>query len=559
MLSIVAIFAIIALFDSVSQAQDIVITEIMFNPNGNENAREFVEIFNRGNEDVSIEGYLIGDGTGFDTIVPTPAGSSIVPAGSYALILDPDYFTAGEEYALIPMDTALFTVNDRAIGQRGLSNSTAEPISLISPAGDTLSVVTYSLKCDAGHSWERILIERDNSADNFSQSKETHGTPGYENSVTPPLLNPALDESSLRIEPPEPSMNTTATVYVSYKNQGRSSLTGVRVSVTILPDIAVGLVVFDDTVPPGQYATEIPVTTEFLPGGRLEIRASVLSMHEQNDAADDTTTVLTEVSILAGTIILNEVMAAPSAGNPEWIELYNRGSRPVDLFQWRLSDNSAGEPGIIGEHMFVPSKGYALISDVTLNETNSPGMRKDTPVLVINSFPSLNNDGDIVRLFDFNGEPADSMSYDDTTPGYSFELISLAMPHNDERWDISVDNAGGTPGAVNSIAYADDNARPNSAKLTANPNPFSERTAVSYSLPFPVARVNLYVYDRQGRLVVKIRDGEESGSDWTGEWNGHANGETLTAGPYILILEALDKRTGNVAAERMTIVLGRNL
>ena len=186
-------------------------------------------------------------------------------------------------------------------------------------------------------------------------------------------------------------------------------------------------------------------------------------------------------------------------------------------------------------------------------------MREDTLVLVMDGFPSLNNDGDTVRLCDFNGEPADSMSYDDTTPGYSFELISAAMPVESGRWDISVDSAGGTPGAVNSIAYLDDGARSTTAELSVDPNPFSERTTISYSLPFPVARVNLYVYDRRGRLIVKLRDGEESGADWTVEWDGRANGESLPAGPYILTLEALDKRTGNVAAERMTIVLGRNL
>ncbi len=66
-------FAVPALLLCVSghaSAQDVIISEIMFNPDGDENAREFVEIMNRSEADISIEGWMAGDGAAWDEIIP---------------------------------------------------------------------------------------------------------------------------------------------------------------------------------------------------------------------------------------------------------------------------------------------------------------------------------------------------------------------------------------------------------------------------------------------------------------------------------------------------------
>ena len=81
-----------------SYAADMVISEIMFNPSGDENAREYVEVFNCSSDDISLEGFIIGDGEGFDQLVVGTGDGWLVPAGSYALILDPDYIESDERY-----------------------------------------------------------------------------------------------------------------------------------------------------------------------------------------------------------------------------------------------------------------------------------------------------------------------------------------------------------------------------------------------------------------------------------------------------------------------------
>ncbi len=37
-------------------------------------------------------------------------------------------------------------------------------------------------------------------------------------------------------------------------------------------------------------------------------------------------------------VVVNEIMYAPSTGEPEWVELYNRTASPINLKKWKFSD-----------------------------------------------------------------------------------------------------------------------------------------------------------------------------------------------------------------------------
>ncbi|MCK7521864.1 MAG: lamin tail domain-containing protein [Ignavibacteriales bacterium] len=37
-------------------------------------------------------------------------------------------------------------------------------------------------------------------------------------------------------------------------------------------------------------------------------------------------------------VVINEIMYAPSTGEPEWVELYNRTTSPINLKKWKFSD-----------------------------------------------------------------------------------------------------------------------------------------------------------------------------------------------------------------------------
>ena len=176
-------------------------------------------------------------------------------------------------------------------------------------------------------------------------------------------------------------------------------------------------------------------------------------------------------------------------------------------------------------------------------------------VVPLERWQSLNNDGDRVLLTDHTGAPADSMDYDDAPAGVSLECIDPSMGGT-RGWDLSVAPGGATPGRVNSIALpSDPEARTRKVTVTIDPNPFRESATITCAFPFPLTRVRLVVYDRRGREIIRLADGVESGSTWSCVWDGRADGRRVAAGPYILLLEALDKRVGRVESVKATVVV----
>ena len=550
-------FCVLAWFSGIagSSAQDVVISEIMFNPDGDENAREYVEIFNRSNSPRSLEGFFISDGQAFDILVPAGGSGWLLGPGGYALIFDPDYFS-GNDFYPVPEEAAVFTVPGATIGDRGLSNSVAETISLVSASGDTVSQVTYDLSCPPGHSWERVLPEGGDDSGNFLSSLCVGGTPGYENSVLPLPFDPALDAASLAVFP-EPEYGGPAIISLSWLNRGREALSAVRIAVSGhgLGDASL---LFPDTVPPGGRSPAETVGIDHLPGGLVTITAVIV---EGNTAvtSNDTLRVTATVPVPDGTVIIDEVMSAPGDGEPEWIELLNTGEYPVSLTGLRIADGTGTRSDSLMAETVIGGNDFAILS-------HGPfpfDVPSSVPVVSVPSLPPLNNDGDAVFLLDWNGALSDSMRFGQAEKGVSFELISPGLRGTEKGWDLCVDPGGGTPGRMNSIHYppsnVDESGKAASTALSIDPNPFSDLTEISYRLPFPLARVRLFVYDRRGRLVARIRDEEESGSEWRGSWSGRSDGEKLPSGPYILNLEALDKRSGKVHTERAVLVIGSGL
>lgn len=107
-------------------------------------------------------------------------------------------------------------------------------------------------------------------------------------------------------------------------------------------------------------------------------------------------------------IYLSEVMVYPQIGEKEWVEIYNDNDYPVFLKNWYLDDleNAGSSP-----------KSFSL---------EIAG--KDYAVLELSS-SMFNNDGDNIRLLDFNKILKDSFEYNIGEKGKTFGRVSF---DNDE-------------------------------------------------------------------------------------------------------------------------------
>jgi hypothetical protein len=164
----------------------ILLSEVMADPAGSEHHDEFVELVNTSPTDtLDLWGWRLGDGDELDRIVDAGEGTRLAP-GAIALVLDGSYPGASTTYDTVRESARFVTIEDRAFGRAGWSNSAPELVILVSPAGDTVDVFAYDPSTGRpGHSWERRTADS-----GWQLSLRIGGTPGRPNSAD---QTPAMD------------------------------------------------------------------------------------------------------------------------------------------------------------------------------------------------------------------------------------------------------------------------------------------------------------------------------------------------------------------------------
>lgn len=161
-------------------------------------------------------------------------------------------------------------------------------------------------------------------------------------------------------------------------------------------------------------------------------------------------------SIAPYDIVINEIMAdfSPAISLPafEWMELYNRSSKTINLANFEISSGSS--PQVLPDYELNPGDYVLVADDSDLNELLRFGY-----TIPVNSFPALTNGGDVITLTDENGIVIHEIVYETSwyrdgnkdNGGYSLELINPGDPCLlKDNWIASQDVSGGTPGRENS-------------------------------------------------------------------------------------------------------------
>ncbi|TNF24339.1 MAG: hypothetical protein EP314_08030 [Bacteroidetes bacterium] len=156
-------------------------------------------------------------------------------------------------------------------------------------------------------------------------------------------------------------------------------------------------------------------------------------------------------------VVINEFMCDPSPvqglAEAEYVEIFNRSGNYIDISGWKLGD--ASSLGTIGQHIMGPGE-YAIL----IATGSAPLFAFYQNVVLVTSFPSLNNSGDEIKLLDVNEEAIDQLTYDlrwygdesKEDGGFSIEQINpFAACVNASNWAASAHPLGGTPGSQNSI------------------------------------------------------------------------------------------------------------
>ncbi len=187
-----------------------------------------------------------------------------------------------------------------------------------------------------------------------------------------------------------------------------------------------------------------------------------LSINGVADLAGNTTVDLnTEFSIYTTQlydIVINEIFAdiEPQLALPlgEYVELYNNSPVDIDLTNFIMADASTESDGF--PTYVLPAGGYVILVDDGVIDLFAAYPN----VIGVATFPSLNNDGDDLKLISPEGNIIHTAFYTldwynnavKEDGGWSLEMIDPNNPcQESQNWTASNNTNGGTPGVVNSV------------------------------------------------------------------------------------------------------------
>ncbi|WP_161627689.1 lamin tail domain-containing protein [Eisenibacter elegans] len=197
-----------------------------------------------------------------------------------------------------------------------------------------------------------------------------------------------------------------------------------------------------------------------------DLRSYTLTVQNIADAVGNTLTNATAnftyfapYTPVAGDVIINEIMAAPSpvVGQPnaEYVELYNRTPRSLDLSRWRL-EGASTSTGNFGNNVSIPPNGYLLLTangNRALFSGNVVGWGGTSTTILTNS-------GKELVLQNQAGEDIDRVTYSEEwhtssekqNGGWALERINPETPCSGaNNWTSSTSPSGGTPLAQNAV------------------------------------------------------------------------------------------------------------
>ncbi len=278
-----------------------------------------------------------------------------------------------------------------------------------------------------------------------------------------------------------------------------------------------------------------------------------------------------------GDIIVNEVLFNPRTGGSDFVEIYNRSNKDIDLKNWALAnfanDTVSNVRIITEDYRIIRPGNYVMLSKDTANIKKEYPLAESNSFLQMNSIPAFNNSSGTVILITNKNEISDRFDYTEkmhfpllnSKKGVSLERLDFYRPTNDAtNWQSAAESVGfATPGYKNSQYLPSDFS---GGELTIDPSIFSpdndgwqDVLNINYKFDQTGYVGNLNIYDSKGILVKQLMRSELLGSSGTISWDGiDENNNRATIGIYIIYFEVFDLN-GKVLNFKKTCVLASKL
>lgn len=276
-------------------------------------------------------------------------------------------------------------------------------------------------------------------------------------------------------------------------------------------------------------------------------------------------------------LVINEVLFNPFPGGADYVELYNRSEKALDLTGLILASVKNNPPSPPDTNfvpvdifcsMLMPGEYVFLCNDFDkVNAYYSCSQEKN--FLELDRFPSYSNESGTVVLMDAAKNLIDAFSYHEdmhypllnTAEGVSLERIHFNRPATDRtNWHSASQLSGfGTPGYENS-QYSD--VLTDKGKISVQPKVFApgnngqaNYTNIFYAFERPGYLATIMIFDANGYLCRHLVNNELLGTSGSYSWDGiNEDRQKASAGIYIVLAELLHP-DGNIMRFKETVVV----
>lgn len=508
----------------------VVINELCYDPQGADGGKEWIELYNSGNESIDLSSCRIySRGTVWNLAFEFPyyvlrPGRFVLVGGEAVanaqFVADLSFQNGGNASDAVRFVNADSTYTDTVIYDEPNTSEITDDFGFLAES--------FAPDVREGNSLARVVDGFDTNYSAVDFLEEQNPSPGAPNHVYTDyaLYDPVLyklgpgDILSVGVRNLGPYSSPYYAEFMAYAGNS---------------------LIHQQTVSPLTAGDSLRL--EFVVPDAFGLVIMTLQLANDTDAANNILH-FSELGAVSGAVRFSEVFPAPLPGRQEWleIEVFAQDSRG----QYQISDAGGG----LISFTLPPVPGYFVVcADPAELLSDYPELN---PAWLIQSqgWTALNNNGDTLHLWE-DGALIDSLSYISAPSAMSYaryeaEGISLW------KW------ADPSPTLANSSLALEIPEHKAPLKLLGSPCDArkGELISISYKMPHPVSRVNCRVYDLQGRLVATLADNLQVPQTGILTWNGRDKGGAYARrGIYFLLWESQADGGGKIYRRQLTAVL----
>ncbi|MCF6365880.1 MAG: lamin tail domain-containing protein [Bacteroidales bacterium] len=280
-------------------------------------------------------------------------------------------------------------------------------------------------------------------------------------------------------------------------------------------------------------------------------------------------------------IAINEVLFYPNTGGNDFVELYNRSEKRIDLINIQIAtydkditDSIISISPLSETNLYFEPGTYLAFTESKEGVSSFYMSQDQENIIEIPDIPTLPSDfgtvlvlyknDTIIDRFDYNEDMHFSLL--DSEKGVSLERVNYDKPTQDiSNWHSASEYVGFATPAYKNSQYSED-VNPGENPVTAEPYIFSpdndgfeDYANINYKFESPGYVATVIIFDANGRQVRQLANNLLLSTEGTIVWDGlYDNGRLAPSGTYLIYFKVFNL-DGNIRAYKIPVVSTRRL